>query len=121
MMTKKHFKDSGHKKCGRYYLPEIPLLTDEGNKSGLLRKLAVSASTDSCGASEMPMIRCRSKGIDVLSSLRIQYWDTSALFMKSGNHVSIKVPTGSEIEWFISPLEVEKTIVDLASSSEHNK
>ncbi len=55
---------------GRYLLPKIPLLTEEGNKSSLLRKLAVKASTDPCGASyqrcylETPMIKCRSKGLE---------------------------------------------------------
>ncbi len=73
MLTKKDFKDSGHLKSGRYFLPKMSLLTEEGNKSGLLKKLAVKASTDPCGASyqrcysETPMIRCRSKGIEDFS------------------------------------------------------
>ncbi len=87
MLSKKNFKDSGHLKIGRYYLPELPLLRDKGNKSGLLRELASRASTEPCAASyqhcysETTMIRCQSKGIDDLSSLRIQYWDNSALFI----------------------------------------
>ncbi len=127
MLMKKDIKDSCYLKSGRYFLPEIPLLTDEGNKSGLLRKLAVSASTDHCGATyqccylEMPMIRCWSKGIDDFGSQRIQYWDNSSYFMKSGYPVGIIILTETEIELFISPPEDEKAIVDLASSSKHNK
>ncbi len=41
MLTKKDFKDCSHLKSGRYFLPKIPLLTEEGNKSGLLIKLTV--------------------------------------------------------------------------------
>ncbi len=67
------------------------------------------------------MIRCKTKGIDNLGSLRIQYWDNSSLFMKSGYPVGVIIPTETEIEWLITPSEDEKIIVDLASSSEHNK
>ncbi len=105
MLTKKDFKDSGGLKSGRYFLPKIPLLTDEGNKSGLLGKLAVKASTDPCGASyqccysETPMIRCQSKSIDDFGSLKFQYWDNSTLFMKNGYPVSIKIPTDMDIDF----------------------
>ncbi len=127
MLAKKDFKGSGHLKSGRYYLPEAPLLTMEGRKSGLLANLTMMESVYPCGAtyqrcySEMPIIKCRSKGIDDLGALRIQYWDNSSLFMKSGYPVGVIIPTETEIEWLITPSEDEKTIVDLASSSEHNQ
>ncbi len=127
MLMKKDFNDSGHLKSGRYYLPEALLLSMEGRKSGLLANLILTASVNPCGAtyqccySETPMIRCRSKGIDDLSTLRIQYWDNSSLFMKSGYPVGVIIPTEIEIEWLITPSEDEKTLVDLASSSKHNQ
>ncbi len=127
MLTKKIVKDSGHLKSGRYYLPKIPLLTDEGNKSGLLWKLAVKASTDPCGASyqhcysETPMIRYRSKSIDDFCSLKFQYRDNSTLFMKSGYPVGFKIAIDMDIDWFDSPSEIDKAIVEIASSSEHEK
>ncbi len=127
MLTKKNFKNSGRLKSGRYFLPETPLITDEGSKSGLLRHLAITASVYPCGAtyqrcySETPMIRCKSKDIDDLGSLRIQYWDNYSLFMKSGYPVGVIIPTETEIEWLITPSEDSKFIIDLASSSEHNK
>ncbi len=108
MLTKKDFKDSGHLKSGRYFLPKIPVLTEEGNKSCLLRKLDVKASTDPCGASyqrcysETPKIRCQSKGIEDFSSLKIQYWDNSILFMSSCYSVGIKIRTELDIDWFDS-------------------
>ncbi len=114
MLTKKNFKGSGHLKSGRYFLPEAPLLTDEGNKSGLLRNLAWMASVNPCSAtyercySEAPMIRCRSKDIDDFGALRIQY----SLFMKSGYPAGVIIPTETEIEWLITPSEDEKTIIN---------
>ncbi len=69
----------------------------------------------------MPIIRCQSTGFDYLSLLRIQYWDNSALFMKSGYPVGIIIPTETYINWFISPLEDDQIVLDLASSSEHQK
>ncbi len=127
MLTKEDFKDSGHLKSGRYYLPEAHLLTMEGRKSGLLANLTLTASVNPCGAtyqrcySETPMIRYRSKSIDDLGVLRIQYLDNSSLFIKCGYAVGVIIPTETDVDWLITPSVDEKTIVELASSSEHNK
>ncbi len=43
-VTKKDFKDTGHLKSGRYYLPESTLLTIEGRQSGLLANLTIMAA-----------------------------------------------------------------------------
>ncbi len=67
------------------------------------------------------MIRCRSNGIDDLGALRIQYWDNSSLFIKSGYPVGVIIPTETDVDWLITLSKDEKTIVELASSSEHNK
>ncbi len=67
------------------------------------------------------MIRCRSKGIDDLGALRIVYWDNSSFFMKSDYLVGVIISTETEIDRLITPSKDGKTIVDLASSSEHNK
>ncbi len=99
----------------------------KGRKSVLLANLTLRASVNPCSAtyqrcySETPMIRCRSKGIDDLDALKIQYWNNSSIFIKSGYPVAVIIPTKTEIDWLITPSEEEKTIVELASSSEHNK
>ncbi len=120
MLMKKDFNDSGHLKRGRYYLPEAPLLTMEGRKSGLLANLTLTVSVKPCSATyqrcylETPMIRCRSKGIDDLGALRIQYWDNSSLFIKSGYPVGVIIPKETDVDWLITPSEDKKTIVELA-------
>ncbi len=63
---------------------------------------------------------CRSKGIDDFGALTILYWDNSSLFMKSGYPVGVIISTDTEIDWLITPSEDEKTIIDLAFSSEHD-
>ncbi len=99
----------------------------EGRKSGLLANLKLTASVNPYSAtyhrcySEMPMIRCRSNGIDDLGALRIQYWDNSSLFIKSGYPVGVIIPTETDVDWLITLSKDEKTIIELASSSEHNK
>ncbi len=50
LMTKSQFRDNSHWKSGRYYLPELPLLSDMDSKSGLLVAMAVMASLYPCGA-----------------------------------------------------------------------
>ncbi len=41
--------------------------------------------------------------------------------MKSGYPVGIKIPTDMDINWLDSPSELEKAIIETASSSEHEK
>ncbi len=90
MTTKTQFKNSGHTKSGRYYLPEEPMLSKMGMSSGLLLNLTLMANFYPCGAtyqrcfSETPMIRMMSKGIDDFGPLKLQYWDNFCLFMKRG-------------------------------------
>ncbi len=127
MTTKKNFKDSGHLKSGRYFLPETPLLNNEASKSGLLRNLALMASVSPCAAtyqrcySEVPMVRLRSSevpmvNIDDNSSLKFQYWDNLFLYMNNGHPVGVIIPTEIENEWLSTLSEEEKAIVKLALS-----
>ncbi len=41
--------------------------------------------------------------------------------MKSGYLVGIKIPTEMDIDWFNSPSEIDKSIMDIVSSSKHEK
>ncbi len=57
------------------------MLSSLGLSSGLLVDLTSIASFESCGAtyqhcySVAPMIRMKSKGINDLSTLKLEYWD----------------------------------------------
>lgn len=50
MLSKKQFKDAGHVKSGRYYLPEKGVLTAKGRKGGLLVSLSNVATFFPCAA-----------------------------------------------------------------------
>ncbi len=102
MLTKKDFKDSGHFRSGRYFLPEA---IKKGRKSGLFTNLALMSAIYPCGETyqccylEVPMMRFGSDKIDDLIRMRIQYSNNSFVFMRNGYPVGIKVPTETEIEW----------------------
>ncbi len=123
---KKDFRDSGILRSGRYFLPEAPNLSSEGTKSGLLTKLALMSAIYPCGATHqrchpvVPMLRFGSADIDDFLPMGNQYWDNSFLFVKNGYTVGIKCPTESEIEWFSTPSEDEKTIVESTLEDENN-
>ncbi len=79
MITKNDFKDNGHLKSGRYYLPESPPYNKEGCKLGLYANIATMSGCYPCDAtyqqcpSKVPMIRFCSTHIDDLHPMRIQY------------------------------------------------
>ncbi len=50
MLTKGDFKRSNHVKSGRYYLPELPMISKEGRKSMLLISLRQMATFKPCVA-----------------------------------------------------------------------
>ncbi len=70
---------------------------------------------------ELLMFRIGSPNIDDFSPLRIEYWDNSYLYGKSGYPVGVKVMTEVEIAWSLTPSEEEKTIVERAMSDEMNQ
>ncbi len=107
MMTKSQFN----------YLPEGPILSKMGIRSGLLVNLTSMANFYLCGATyQTPMIRMLSKGIDDFGPLKLQYCENSCLLMNRGYPVGIKIPTEMEIEWLSSPSEEDKTTIELAMS-----
>ncbi len=120
MLMKKNFKDSGHLKSGRYFLPEAPLLYNKASKSGLSRNLALVASISPCVATyqhcylEVLMVRLMSKSIDDNSLLKFQYCDNSFLFMNNGHPVGVIISTETDIDWLSTPSTQEKTIVERA-------
>ncbi len=122
MTTKSQFKNSGHIKSSRYYLPEGPMLSRMGMSSGLLVNLTSMANFYPCGAtyqhcfSETPMIRMLGKGIDDFGPVKLQYWDNSCLFLNRGYPVGIKIPTEMEIKWLSSPSEEDKITIELEMS-----
>ncbi len=125
MITKKDFKNANHFKSGRYYLPEKHSLSATGRKYGLLVSLQTMANFYyPCGTmfqayySKVPILRLRSPGINDLSSLKIEYWDNSCLYMKEGLPVEVKIPTEILVEWLTSPSKVEKTTVQKAMSKD---
>ncbi len=48
MTTKGQFKDSGHIKSDRYYIPEVPMLSRMGMSSGLFLNLTLMANFYTC-------------------------------------------------------------------------
>ncbi len=75
----------------------------EGRKSSSLAKLTLTVAVNPCSAnyqrcySETPMIMGRSKCIDDLGVLRIQYWDNSTLFIKSYYPMGVIIPIDTEV------------------------
>ncbi len=100
------------------------MLSDMGRMSGVLVNLTLMAHFYPCGAtyqhcySEEPMIRMMRKGINDLSSLKLEYWDNSCPFMKGQYPVGVNIPTENEIKLLSTPSEEEKTIVEMAMSSD---
>ncbi len=60
----------------------------------------------------VPMIRFGNANSKDLFPMRTQYLDNSFQLTKDGYPVGIKILTETEIEWHISPLEDEKTILE---------
>ncbi len=120
MFTKGDFKRSNNVKSGRYYLPEIPLITLEGRRSGLLTGLRHVATSMPYAAlyqrcfSEVPMIRLNSPNIDDFKPMKIVYWDNSFLLINGGKPVGVKIPTEVIVDWLDSSVDAEK---DIAESS----
>ncbi len=118
MLTKGYFKQSKHVQRGRYYLPELPVISIEGRKSMLLNRLRQMATFIPCAASyqryfsEPPMIRLNSNDINDFKPLKILYWDTSFLLVNEGKPVGVKVPTDISVEWLDSRIGSEKNLVD---------
>ncbi len=89
--TKRQFRDLGHNKSGKYYLPIIPNLTKLVRKSGLLSNLIFMAIMEPYTAQfqrchpSVPMLRYRSNVIDDLSAMKIIYYDDAALMVKDGH------------------------------------
>ncbi len=108
MFTKGDFRRSNHLKNGRYYLSEIPLITPEGRRSGLLTGLRHVATSMPCAASyqrcfsEVPMIRLTSPNIDDFKPMKIVYWDNSFLLINGGKPVGVKIPTEVLVDWLDS-------------------
>ncbi len=116
MFMKGDFQRSNHVKSGRYYLPEIPLITPEGGRSGLLTSLQHVATSTPCAAlyqrcfSEVPMIRLNSPNIDDFNPMKIVYWDNSFLLINGGKPVRVKIPTEVLFDWLDSRVGAEKDI-----------
>ncbi len=68
-VCKNEFKENGHIRSGKHFLPLAPRLTEVARKSGLLTSLIVVAMTDPCAAtyqwcmSSVPMLRYKSPNI----------------------------------------------------------
>ncbi len=99
MFMKADFRRSNHVKSGRYYLLEIPLITPEGRRSGLLTSLRHVATSTPFAAlyqqcfSEVPMIRLNSPNINDFNPMKVIYWGNSFLLINGGKPEGVKIPT----------------------------
>ncbi len=89
-LSKNEFRDNGHIRSGKYYLPFAPNLNLLAKGSGLLTSLNNKAKRDPCGAiyqqchPTVPMIKYQNPQILDSSPMRLKYWDNSVLLLSNG-------------------------------------
>ncbi len=95
-LSKNEFRDNGHIRSWKYYLPFAPNLTLLAKGSGLLTSLINKAKRDPCRAiyqwchPTVPMVKYQSPQILNSSPMRLKYWD---------NPVAVKRPTDITYDW----------------------
>ncbi len=122
-MYKKEFKDNGHVRSGKYFLPLSPNLTVIARRSSLLSSLIFMSFTDPCRATYQscfptaPMLRYQSPKIVDISPMKIKYWNNS-VNLANLVHVTHEITHYglSENEWILSPVLSEQRPKEVEST-----